>query len=61
MSRQEVVTTSEPTKPVKVEPSLELPREELIRRARPAPPRAETSIPDLTEDEWDEFLAAIQR
>ena len=53
--------TSEPTKPVKVEPSLELPGEELIRRARPAPPRAETAIPDLTEEEWDEFLAAIQR
>jgi hypothetical protein len=57
----EVVTTSEPTKPIKIEPSLGLPREELLRRARPAPPLEETAIPDLTEEEWDAFMAAIKR
>jgi hypothetical protein len=57
---REVVTTSEPTKPVKIEPSLELSREELFRRARPAPPRSETAIPDLTDEEWDAFMAAVR-
>ena len=48
-------------RPIKVEPSRELSREELLRRARPAPPRSETAIEDLTSDEWDTFLAAIKR
>lgn len=59
--RTEVIRMSEPTKPIKVEPSLELPREELLRRARPAPPRSETAIEDLTDEEWEAFLAAIKR
>ena len=50
---------SEPTKPVKIEPSLELPVEELLRRARPVPPLEETAIPDLTHEEWDAFWTAI--
>jgi len=52
---------SEPTKPIKVEPSLEVPVEELLRRARPAPPRSETAIADLTDEEWEAFMAAIKR
>lgn len=46
-------------KPVKVEPSLELPRDELLRRAKPMPPLEETAIPDLTKEEWEPFWAAI--
>ena len=38
---------------------LELPVEELLRRARPLPPRAEMVIEDLTEEEGQAFLAAI--
>jgi hypothetical protein len=38
---------------------LELPVEELLRRARPLPPRDETMIEDLTEEEGEAFLAAI--
>jgi hypothetical protein len=39
----------------------ELPVEELLRRGRPMPPLEETAIPDLTDEEWDEFMAAIKR
>jgi hypothetical protein len=39
--------------------SLELPIEELFRRARPLPPYEETVIADLTDDEEREFFAAI--
>jgi hypothetical protein len=39
----------------------ELPVEELLRCARPTPPRSETAIPDLTDEEFDEFMAAIKR
>lgn len=39
--------------------SLELPVEELLKRARPLPPRSETVIDDLTEEEGEAFLAAI--
>lgn len=53
--------TTEPTKGVNVQPSAELPREELLRRARPMPPLEETAIPDLTEEEWDAFMDAIKR
>jgi hypothetical protein len=56
-----VVTTSEPTKPIKIEPSLELSREELLRRAKPMPPLEETAIPDLTDEEWEAFWTAINR
>jgi hypothetical protein len=38
---------------------LELPVEELLRRARPLPPRDEMMIEDLTEEEGEAFLAAI--
>ena len=47
------------TKRMHVEPSLELSREELLRRARPCPPLEETAIPDLTDEEWEPFWAAI--
>jgi hypothetical protein len=38
--------------------SLELPVDELLKRARPLPPHDE--IEDLTPDEGAEFLAALQ-
>lgn len=40
-------------------PSLELPVEELLRRARPLPPHEEMVIDDLTEQEGAAFLAAL--
>jgi hypothetical protein len=43
------------------EPSLELPVEELLRRARPLPPHEEMVIDDLTEEEGAAFLEAISR
>jgi len=39
--------------------SLELPVEELLRRARPLPPHREMVIEDLSADEGDAFLAAL--
>jgi hypothetical protein len=39
---------------------LELPVEELLRRARPLPPHDEMVIEDLTEDEGAAFLEAIE-
>jgi hypothetical protein len=41
------------------EQHLELPVDELLRRARPLPPRDEMAIDDLTEEEGEAFLAAI--
>jgi len=43
------------------EPSLELPVEELLRRARPLPPHEEMVIDDLTPEEGAAFLEAISR
>ena len=40
--------------------SLELPVEELLRRARPLPPHEEMLIDDLTEEEGAAFLAALE-
>ncbi|HEX5945295.1 MAG TPA: hypothetical protein VFY82_03430 [Acidimicrobiales bacterium] len=39
--------------------SLELPVEELLRRARPLPPREDMVIDDLSPEEGDAFLAAL--
>jgi len=39
---------------------LELPVEELLRRARPLPPHDEMVIEDLSEEEGAAFLAAIE-
>lgn len=39
--------------------SLELPVEELLRRARPLPPYGEMVIEDLSAEEADGFLAAV--
>jgi hypothetical protein len=44
--------------PFENEPSLELPVEELIRRARPLPPHEEMIIDDLTEEEGRLFIEA---
>ena len=41
------------------EQHLELPVDELLRRARPLPPRDQMVIDDLTEEEGEAFLAAI--
>ncbi len=41
--------------------SLELPVEELLRRTRPLPPYSGMVIDDLTPEEADAFLAAVQR
>ncbi len=38
---------------------LELPVEELLRRARPLPPSSEMVIDDLTPEEADAFLTAV--
>jgi len=40
--------------------SLELPVEELLRRARPLPPYHEMVIDDLTPEEAEAFLAAVR-
>jgi len=40
--------------------SLELPVEELLRRARPLPPHEKMLIDDLTEEEGAAFLAALE-
>jgi hypothetical protein len=39
--------------------SLELPKEEILRRAKPLPPPEEMVIEDLTDEEAAEFWAAI--
>ncbi|MBV9685239.1 MAG: hypothetical protein JO046_25820 [Solirubrobacterales bacterium] len=39
---------------------LELPVDELLRRARPLPPRDAMVIEDLTEEEGAAFLAAVE-
>lgn len=41
------------------QPHLELPVEELLRRARPLPPHNEMVIEDLSTEEGVAFLAAI--
>jgi hypothetical protein len=41
--------------------NLELPVEELLRRAHPLPPHEEMLIDDLDEVEAEAFLAALQR
>ncbi|MBK5223702.1 MAG: hypothetical protein JJE52_12700 [Acidimicrobiia bacterium] len=47
--------------PRRHEACLELSVEELLRRARPLPPREETVIEDLTEEEAEAFFEAINR
>ncbi|MGH2718941.1 MAG: hypothetical protein ACRDJU_10210 [Actinomycetota bacterium] len=51
--------SSQPVHSGKVE-NLELPAEELLRRARPLPPHEDMVIDDLTEEEGDAFLAALE-
>lgn len=52
--------SSEPIQP-NHDDSLELPVEELLRRARPLPPHEEMVIDDLTSEEGDAFLAALRQ
>jgi hypothetical protein len=42
------------------EHDLELPVEELLRRARPLPPHEEMVIEDLTKEEGAAFLATVK-
>ena len=49
----------EPARP-NVDGSLELPVEELLRRARSLPSHEEMLIDDLTEEEGAAFLAALE-
>ena len=51
--------SSEPLVPTR-QASLELPLEELLRRARPLPPHEEMLIEDLDEAEGLAFLAALK-
>lgn len=51
--------SSEPIVPRNPDANLELPVEELLRRARPLPSREEMVIDDLTSEEGEAFLAAI--
>lgn len=51
--------SSEPVN-VPASPSLELPVEELMRRANPLPPHEEMAIPGLDEEETEAFLAALK-
>lgn len=50
------------TEPVPPQPGdhMELPVEELLRRARPLPPHEEMVIDDLSEEEGAAFLAALE-
>jgi hypothetical protein len=50
--------TSEPVE-AKWGESLELPVEELLRRARPLPPHEQMALDDLSEEEGEAFLAAL--
>ena len=43
------------------EPSMEVPVEELLRRARPLPPHDQMVIDDLTGDEGRAFLEELER
>ncbi len=49
----------EPVQPRRRE-SLELPVDELVRRARPLPPHEAMVIDDLSEEEGAAFLAALE-
>lgn len=50
--------STDPT-PVSGNENLELPVDELLRRARPLPPLSETVIDDLSEEEAEAFFTAI--
>jgi hypothetical protein len=50
----------EPVAPTHL-PTLELPVEELLRRARSLPPREELLIEDIDDVEGKAFLAALDR
>ena len=51
--------STEPVQPRQRE-SLELPAEELLRRARPLPAHDAMTIDDLSEEEGAAFLAALE-
>lgn len=51
--------STEPVQP-RHEDSLELPVEELLRRARPLPSHEDMVIDDLTVEEGEAFLAALE-
>jgi hypothetical protein len=51
--------SSEPIVP-RSDDSLELPVDELIRRARPLPSHEEMAIDDLTDEEGEAFLDSLR-
>lgn len=52
--------SSDPAIPVPKQQHLELPVEELLRRAKPLPPLEDLVIEDLTPEEGEAFLAAVR-
>lgn len=60
VSYTELEMSSEHAEPVNQGDHLELPVEELVRRARPLPPHEEMIIDDLTPEEGTAFLAALE-
>ena len=54
-----MVVSSEPVHP-NPSSSLELPVEELLLRARPLPPHDEMVIDDLSDEEGEAFLTALE-
>jgi low affinity Fe/Cu permease len=52
--------STQPVEPSTPGEHLELPVEELLRRARPLPPHDEMVIEELTEEEGRAFLAALE-
>jgi hypothetical protein len=52
--------SSEPTTHAEQPKHLELPVEELLRRARPLPPHEALVIDDVDETEGSAFLAAVE-
>jgi hypothetical protein len=51
---------STPAPEQKAGENLELPVEDLLRRARPLPPHDDMVIEELTEEEGRAFLAALE-
>ncbi|MDQ1427812.1 MAG: hypothetical protein QOK39_1288 [Acidimicrobiaceae bacterium] len=52
--------STEPFRPDRDDNNLELPVEELLRRARPLPPHEEMIIDGLSDEEGAAFLTALE-
>jgi hypothetical protein len=60
MSTMDPALSSQPASPPESPKHLELPVEELLRRARPLPPHEALVIDDVDEEEGRAFLAAVE-